>query len=251
VPTIDLLLLALAGLALLSMPVFAVVSRRRPRDPEVVARPRTALLGYWVRDWLMWAVGPFERGLVRARWSPFTLNVAGLVCGVLAGAAYAASALTVAGCLVLAGGLADILDGRIARARGVTSARGAFLDSTLDRFTESLAFLGIVPYFRDRPLIAFAAALALAGSLLVSYARARGEAAGASVQGGMMPRAERLVLLGLASMLDGLVTRAIGARPGSLLAWGLIVIAVGSLGTSVWRTARIARIMRERRNPGS
>lgn len=239
----DAVAVGLAAVLLLTIPIFAVISRGKPLDPEVAKRPASALLSYWIRDWVMWLIGPIERFFVRARLSPDVFNYAGAIFGAAAGVAYGNRALALGGWLVLLGGASDIFDGRIARARGITNQRGAFLDSTLDRFAETFAFIGIALYYATRPLEVLATALALGGSLLVSYARARGEALGVSCKEGIMQRAERLVLLALASLLDGTVTTALGWGQGSVLFGVIVVIGLGSLGTAVFRTIYIARVL--------
>lgn len=239
--------LLLVAVLLLTMPVFALKARRRPMDADVARRPSTVLLGYWVRDWLMWVIGPLERVLVGAKVSPDVFNYLGVFMGAAAGVAFALSQLAVAGWLVLLGGAADIFDGRIARAQGVASDRGAFLDSTLDRFAETFAFMGLAVFFAGAPWQTAALALALGASLLVSYTRAKGDALGVQCRGGVMQRAERLVLLALAALLDGPVTRRAGWPPGTLLAVAVAIIAVGALGTAVYRTVRIASELGERR----
>jgi phosphatidylglycerophosphate synthase len=241
--SIDRFALGLVALCLLSMVVFALSRSSREHDPEVARRRRTVLLGFWVRDWVMWALGPFERAMVGARVSPLVFNVAGVVMGVVAGVAYARGSLSLGGWMVLLGGLCDILDGRIARARGMVSRSGAFIDSTLDRFAETFAFMGLALYFAGSPAKTLATLGALGGSLLVSYARARGEAHGVSQSGGLMQRAERLVILALASLLDSPLAAGLGWAPGTLLAGAIAVIAVGSIGTAIYRTVAIARIL--------
>ena len=241
-----LLAVALAGAVLLTMPLFALAARRRPRDADVARRPATVLLGYWVRDWVMWLIAPAERALVASGVSPDVFNYLGAGFGLLAGVAYARGAAAAAGWCVLFGGLADILDGRIARARGIASARGEFLDSMLDRFAETFAFAGLVLYFGRRPLAAAAAALALGASMLVSYARAKGDAVGVACRGGVMQRAERLVLLAVASLADAPAAAGLGWAPGTVLAGACALIAFGALGTAVYRTAYIARALRAR-----
>ena len=243
---VDTLAVALAVALLLTMPVFALVARGRPMDAEVARRGRTLLLGHWVRDWLIWVLGPLERGFVRARVSPDAFNVLGALFGLAAGVAFARGSLSVAGWLILLGGTADIFDGRIARARGIANAYGAFLDSTLDRFAETFTFLGLAVYFAPSRWMALATAGALGASLLVSYTRARGEGVGVSHKGGVMQRAERLVLLGLAAVLDPAVTARTGWPPGSLVAAAVAVIAVGAFGTALYRTSAIAATLRDR-----
>lgn len=236
--------LVLVALVVLTMPVFALVSRGRPGDPDVAKRPTTVILGRWVRDWVMWLVSPLERALVASGISPDVLNVLGAVFGLAAGAAYIGAATTLAGWMILLGGLADIMDGRVARARGLASPYGEFLDSMLDRFAEAFAFAGLAFYAARTPLGALAVALAVGGSLLVSYARAKGDAVGVACRGGVMQRAERLVLLALASILDRSVTSAAGWRPGTLIVYAVWIIGIGALGTALYRTVFIARTLR-------
>jgi len=242
----DRVALAIAAVAVLSMPVYAIVRAPRPGDPDVARRPATMLLGRWVRDWLMWAIAPFERLLVALRVSPLAFNVLGVVCGAAAGFAYVRGAFGPGGWLVLLGGLADVLDGRLARAQNVVSPAGAFLDSTLDRFAEVFALAGLAAFYAAAPWRVLVVSLALGGSLLVSYTRARGEGLGISYQGGVMARAERLVLLALASLLDGWASPALGAAPGTLVLWAVAAIAAGSLGTALHRTVAIARALARR-----
>ena len=81
--------LIVAAIVLLTMPVFAVVSRTRPMDADVARRPTTFLLGYWVRDWLMWLISPLERRFVAWELSPDLFNYLGGALGLAAGIAYA------------------------------------------------------------------------------------------------------------------------------------------------------------------
>src|SRR5688500_8999641 len=233
--------LSLVAVLLLTLPVYAVVSRGRPIDPEVARRPKTILLGHWVRDWIMWVIGPMERGFVRAGLSPDIFNFVGAMLGLAAGVAFATGAFTLAGWLVLLGGAADIFDGRIARARGLANKYGEFLDSTLDRFSETFAYTGLALRLAHTPWMALATALALGGSMLVSYTRAKGEALGVSCKGGIMQRAERLVLLALAALLDAPLSARAGWAPGTILGLAVAAIGLGSLGTAAYRTWFIAR----------
>lgn len=245
----DLLALAVSLLLLASMPVFALVSRGRPLDPEVAARPRTAILGHWVRDWLMWVIAPLERLFLALKIPPVVFNWAGMTLGAAAGVAYAAGSFPLAAWLVLLGGAADIFDGRIARARGIASRAGAFLDSTLDRFAETFAYAGLVVWFRTSMWGVLMVALAMGGSLLVSYTRARGEGLGVHYKGGLMQRAERLVLLALASLLDPVMVRLWGWPPGRLLLGTIAFIGLASLATAFHRTIAIARELERGETP--
>jgi len=239
----DTLPLWFLALVLATMPVFALVSRNRPMDPDVARRSASALLGFWVRDWLMWLIGPIERALIRARVSPDFFNYLGVAFGIASGVAFAWHELAWAGWAILFGGLADIFDGRIARARGLANRYGAFMDSTLDRFTEVFSFIGVTWYLSGTPFGAALSVTAICGSLLVSYTRARGEAVGVSGTGGVMQRAERLVLLALGGLADRALTTRMEWSEGTVLMAVVALIAVGSMGTAVYRTASIAKTL--------
>jgi phosphatidylinositol phosphate synthase len=238
---VDLLVLVIAvGLAVATMPVYAL--RRRGVDPLESSARGTFVLGSFVREWFYWFVRPAEVGLLALGVSPLALNLTGVAFGVAAGGCFATGRLVTGGWAVLLGGVADVLDGRIARARGLASRRGAFLDSTLDRFAEFGAFVGLAIWSRDSLLAITLVVVTLGGSLLVSYTRARGESVGLVCKVGILQRAERLLLLGFGGILDPMVSTWLGRpAPGALLIPVLGLVAVGTVGTAIFRTIWIAR----------
>jgi CDP-diacylglycerol--glycerol-3-phosphate 3-phosphatidyltransferase len=240
-----LVIAAVLGAALLSMPVFALAHRGR-RDPDATRKGSRFVLGLgdFLVHWLMWAIGPVERGLLRAGAGPGHVNAAGLLFGLASGALVGLGRLEAGGAAIGLAGVCDVLDGRLARARGAASPYGKFVDSTLDRFVETAAFLGFAVYFADRPWGPLVVAAGLGGSLLVSYAQARGETVGVSGSGGLMQRAERLVLQILGCLLDPALCRGLGLAEGTVLFWVLAATAVGALGTAIHRTVWIARRLR-------
>ena len=234
-----LVLLGILALALLSMPVYAARAAGR-RDPLDLAQRGSFVLGGFVRSWFYWFIGPIERLSLALRLSPTAFNLLGVAFGVASGVAFAAGQLGLGGWAVLLGGAADVLDGRIARAQGVEGPRGAFLDSTLDRFAEVGAFVGLAVYVQASTPALIAVAAGLGGSLLVSYARARGESVGVVCKVGIMQRAERLLLVGFGGILDPMVAAGSGWNEGTLLLALLVLVAVGTIGTAVYRTIWIA-----------
>lgn len=238
-------LLVVLGSALVSLAVFALL-RRAPSDPDAEKKGSRFLLGVGdlLVHWLMWAIGPVERAMLRLGTTPDHMNAAGLLLGALSGVLIGLGHLEAGGYAIVLSGLCDILDGRLARARGLANAYGKFIDSTLDRFVETFAFLGFVAYYRHLPAGAFVAATALAASLLVSYAQARGETVNVSGSGGLMQRAERLVLTAFGCLLDPTLSAALGRPEGTVLLWVLCLIAAGAFFTAVHRTIWIARRLR-------
>jgi len=124
--------------------------------------------------------------------------------------------LILAPLLMLASGLLDALDGALARLYGEATNFGGFFDSLLDRYADAIIICGIILGGLTDVTWGLAA---LMGSLLVSYARARAEAAGVKMESvGLTERAERLILLALASFLSFVWLEA--------LSWGVLVLAI-------------------------
>ena len=117
-----------------------------------------------------------------------------------------------AGGLILFAGLFDMLDGQVARLGNMKSTFGALYDSVLDRYSELIMFLGICYYLVAHHyfLSSIFAFIALIGSMMVSYVRARAEGLGIECKGGLMQRPERVVTIGLCAVLCGLSSLYIG-----------------------------------------
>jgi len=230
--------------ALASMAVYRTTSAGRAGEDRT-GRGGSFVLGFWVRNWFYWLIRPVTRASVAIGLTPLFYNLVAVACGLGSGYAFATGHFPIAGWLVFLSGLADVFDGEVARATHVADARGAFLDSTLDRFSEFFAFVGLGYYFATG-WQGLAIVTALGGSLLVSYTRARGESVGVLCKVGVMQRAERMLLLGLASILDPWLSDRIDHDLGTIVSWAVAVIAVGTVWTSVHRTLWIARALKGR-----
>jgi len=119
-----------------------------------------------------------------------------------------------AGGLILFAGLFDMVDGQVARLGNMKSTFGALYDSVLDRYSELIMFLGICYYLVAQHyfLSSIAAFVALIGSMMVSYVRARAEGLGIESRGGLMQRPERIVTIGFCAVLSGLSSIYIGGN---------------------------------------
>lgn len=163
-----------------------------------------------LRDVVYRIINPITNWLVRTRVHPNALTTLGFAVTCFAGIMFDQRHVRTAGLLVLLGGLFDIFDGRVARLSGLGSKFGAFYDSTLDRISETVVFLGLLSLYNDYRLelgdvgMIYLIMLALAGSQMVSYTRARAEAMGIDCRVGLMPRAERIVLIGTSALFFGL-----------------------------------------------
>jgi CDP-diacylglycerol--glycerol-3-phosphate 3-phosphatidyltransferase len=236
--------LGATAITVLSMIVFGAAFHHGYRDQDAENKGSRFLLGTFLVHWFMWALGPVERALLRCGATPDHMNLGGLVFGLASGVAIATGRLELAGWAILLAGACDVLDGRLARELRAASPYGKFIDSTLDRFVETFAYLGFAIYYAHwlgGPVIV---AAGLGGSLLVSYAQARGETVGVTGAGGLMQRAERLVLTLLGCLFDPVLSRALDRREGTVLLAILSLIAIGAFITAAHRTFWIARRLR-------
>ncbi|HYJ80481.1 MAG TPA: CDP-alcohol phosphatidyltransferase family protein [Longimicrobiaceae bacterium] len=183
-------------------------------------------------------------GLVRRRVSPNLITTIGALVNVAAGLAFFLFQIQLGGALVLLGGFVDIVDGHVAKRAGLQSVFGSFYDSTTDRIAEVVVLLGVMSLYLGRepnigePWMAFVVAAALAGSMLVSYTRAKAEALGIDCKVGLMQRAERILLLGGASLLFGSWNR------GIVLTWVMLAMAVLTNLTAMYRIYWVYRYLR-------
>ncbi|MBI4294685.1 MAG: CDP-alcohol phosphatidyltransferase family protein [Chloroflexi bacterium] len=149
------------------------------------------------------------------------------------GAAYliAVGYLAWAALVVVAAGICDVLDGALARLRG-SSKFGALLDSTLDRLSEGALLFGVMVFYggqgdTGKMLLTY---VALVGSVLVSYIRARGESLGLSYKGGLLTRAERIVVLVLGLLLNSIS----GGRSLVAALWLLMAFSYFTSAQRLW-----------------
>ncbi len=234
------------GATVLSMAVYSALGPRRDSDQTKKRGQLFLGAGDFLLHWAMWAIGPLTNASMRLGLTPDFYNYAGLLLGVGGGVLIAFGQVEVGGWVITASGIADILDGRIARLRGVASDFGDFVDSTFDRFVEAAAFLGFLWLLRPDPGGPFLAAFAMAGSLIVSYARARGEVLGVLCTGGLMQRGERLVLTCLTCLADRPLCRVLSVPENTVVLVMLALIGIATFSTAVHRTWWIAARLKER-----
>ncbi|NTU47667.1 MAG: CDP-alcohol phosphatidyltransferase family protein [Syntrophobacteraceae bacterium] len=191
--------------------------------------------------------------LVSLEVKPNHITFLGLFASMGAGIAFVFSPVA-GGLLTLLTGLLDTLDGSLARALGQTRKFGAFLDSVLDRYTEFIIYLGIWFFFyrqgASTPFFSLVILLILFGSLMVSYTRARAEGLGEHCAVGVFQRGERIVMIGLAGILNPLANQVIGAprehwSHDILMVMVLVVLAVGTNWTALWRFLHVLNNLRK------
>jgi CDP-diacylglycerol---glycerol-3-phosphate 3-phosphatidyltransferase len=197
-----------------------------------------SLLPAWVKETVRAILDPIVRLALAMHVTANTVTVLGLVITVVAAILIGSGGL-LAGALILMGGsLLDAVDGALARATGGGTPFGGFLDSTIDRASEAIVYLAIAAYYLQSssptwPVLA--AFIALAGSFMVSYSRARAEGIGVSAAVGIAPRTERLVLI-----ITGLGLAGLGIGPALIAAlWIIAALTVATTAQRIWHVWRL------------
>ena len=183
-------------------------------------------------------VKPLGDGLRRTGLTPDHLTIVGLVVGAAAAFVIGAGELRIGLVLVILAALPDLLDGALARASGAASQRGAFFDSTVDRLTDALLLGGIAWHLASTEsahmsILPFAV---MAVSSLISYQRAKAESLGLEAKGGLMERAERIVLICLGLLFDVLLI------PILWVMLALTCVTAVQRFVKVWRQAAVAPV---------
>jgi CDP-diacylglycerol--glycerol-3-phosphate 3-phosphatidyltransferase len=194
-------------------------------------------IGTWVRGYVLVVGG----ALARLGLSANMLTVIGLLLNAAVATVIASGHPRWGGALLLVASVFDMLDGAVARATGTISKFGGFLDSTLDRYSESVVFLGVLIYLLDTDDAKTGSILvyiATVGSLMISYARARAEALGWKASVGLVARPERVILLALCLLIDHPL-------------WALWALAVLTHVTAATRIHHVWRLSRRESAPST
>ena len=192
-------------------------------------------------------INPLIHGLIKLHVTPNMITTLGFLGNIGAAACfiYAALALqngdtagafcdtTWGGGIILFAGLFDMIDGRLARLGNMSTTFGAMWDSVLDRYSELISLFGIVLIFLlgNQFWLGVVSFVAMIGSVMVSYVRARAEGLGIECKVGLMQRPERVVVLAFTAIASGLLSNL------QWLAVGMTIIAILANITAFWRIA--------------
>jgi CDP-diacylglycerol--glycerol-3-phosphate 3-phosphatidyltransferase len=172
-------------------------------------------------------LAPLARGLSSGRVDPNVITLLGFIPAAAAGLAFALGRVRLGGVFILVSGLFDMMDGLVAKLGNRQTRFGAILDSTVDRYAETVIFIGLAVLFRATFGL-YGVILALSGSLMVSYVKARAEGLGFSCDVGMLQRPERMLIILVGALLG------IG-----YLRWAIWIVAVLANITALERLLRV------------
>jgi CDP-diacylglycerol--glycerol-3-phosphate 3-phosphatidyltransferase len=184
------------------------------------------------------AMKPIGDALRRTGLTPDHLTIVGLVVGAGAAVAIGAGELGIGLALAILAALPDLLDGALARASGAASQRGAFFDSTVDRITDALLLGGIAWHLAstESAHMAMLPVAVMGVSSLISYQRAKAESLGLEAKGGLLERAERIVLICLGLLFEVLLI------PILWVMLALTCVTAVQRFVKVWRQAAVAPV---------
>ena len=203
------------------------------------------MLTAWLRKTFRGVLEAVARFFNRLGVSPNQLTLIGLILQGIVAAVIAAGYLQLAGILLIFFSIFDAFDGTLARMTGQVSRFGAFFDATIDRYAESIVLFGLLVYYSGQPdsttqtLLIY---VAIVGSLLVSYTRAKAESLGIPCKEGILTRAERVVLLVIGLLLG--TWQPIAALPDALTVV-LWLLAILSNVTAIQRVLAVHKTVRE------
>lgn len=188
------------------------------------------------------AVRPIGQLLRRSGLTPDHLTVVGLLIGIGAAFVIGAGHLRWGLVLVILAAVPDLLDGALAKASGASSQRGAFFDSTVDRATDIVLLGGVAWYLvqHQDPRLSVLAFAVMGASSLISYQRAKAESLGLDAKGGLMERAERVVLLCIGLLWEPLLV------PVLWIMLALTLLTAVQRFVKVWRQAEVAAVTQAR-----
>jgi CDP-diacylglycerol--glycerol-3-phosphate 3-phosphatidyltransferase len=189
------------------------------------------------------AVRPIGMLLRRTGMSPDHLTILGILFALAAAVSIAQGALRGGFALVILAALPDMLDGALAKASNTASQRGAFFDSVIDRVTDSVLFGGVAWYFASEksPHLALLPMAIMGFSSLISYERAKAEALGLYAKGGLMERAERIIVLLFGLLFDSLLVPVL---------WIMLILTVITAVQRffvVWKQAEVSHTVKAKR----
>ena len=182
-------------------------------------------------------LGPVGSGLRRLGINADHVTAVGLAVSIGTGVAVASGYLLLGLLLLILSGALDLFDGAVAKASSTSTARGAFFDSVSDRVSDSFVLGGVAWYLASsrHDHTAVLALAVLAVSFLVSYERARAEALGFDARGGLMERAERMILVGVGLAFSSVLI------PVLWILLALTALTAGQRFVRVWRQASVAQ----------
>ncbi len=196
---------------------FSLTWPKRQQSKETLSRVHKSFIGIFLIEFWYWFTNPVLFACKKLKLTPNHVTIFSLFLSIFTGMIYAMGYIATGGWLLIFSGSLDLIDGRLARETNSVTKAGAFLDSCLDRYSDSFVLMGIAVFYLTKtmePSIAGTESqiiyitmpvvimLLIVGTTAMSYIKARGETVGLKTKKGLMQRPERVMMLSIYSVLD-------------------------------------------------
>ncbi len=227
-------LILINGGFILGYLIFLVLGKGSKKHHELKDKSESKIIWSSLQNYWFAITEPVVKLLIKAKVTPNMITVIGVFISGVSGLLFANGNWGSAGWIMIAGGVFDLFDGRVARATNSVSKQGAYLDSVMDRYSDGLILGGLAIAFREHWLLYFLI-LCFIGFYSVSYTKARAEASGIKCNVGMFQRPERIFSLGLSAIFSPLFSYYLNIDAPFLIYLVIVVLGIGTVATSIYR----------------
>jgi len=227
-------LLIINGGFILGYFVFLLAGKNKVLHADLKDKSESKLLFTSLKNYWFTITEPCVQKLIKLGITPNMITMLGLVISITAGVCFGLKSWGLAGWTMVAGGVFDLFDGRVARATNKVTVAGAYLDAVTDRYSDGAILGGLTWAFHDHWLLFFII-LSYIGFYSVSYTKARAEAFGVRCDVGTFQRPERIFSLGMCAIFSPIVSYYFNIEPPILIYAVIIVLGIGTLITSIYR----------------
>src|SRR3989338_1587937 len=240
-------ILLINAFVLTSVAYFALTGKGdRHKAHDAAHRHTSKFLNRFFKELWVWWTDPVALAMAKARMTPNIITMIGFLFSPLTAILFALGHFGYAGWMMVVGATFDLFDGRVARVTGKETKSGEFFDSVMDRISEGICFIGLAYYFRESWIFFFVLA-GLLGSMLVSYTRAKGDSVGVPCKSGSMQRPERIVYIGVSSILQPAATLLLlpffATPPPFLVMAAIVFVGMMTNATTVYRMIYIMNVL--------
>lgn len=214
--------------------IFLMLGKGQKKHGELKDNSDSKIIWSSLQNYWFTITEPVVRLLIGLKITPNMITIIGVMISGLAGILFANGNWGSAGWTMIAGGVFDLFDGRVARSTNTVSKRGGYLDSVMDRYSDGLILGGLAVAFRSNWLLYFII-LCFIGFYSVSYTKARAEASGVKCDVGVFQRPERIFSLGLSAIFSPLFSYYLNIEAPFLIYLVVMILGVGTVATSIYR----------------
>lgn len=227
-------LIAINGGFILGYILFLLFGFNKKMHGELKNKAGSKLIISSLQNYWFTITEPFVKLFIRAGITPNMITIIGLSISIASAYFFWEARWGLAGWIMIAGGVFDLFDGRVARATEKVTKAGAYLDSVTDRYSDGFILAGLTLGLKDTWLL-LPLLLCFIGFFSVSYAKARAEASGIKCNVGFFQRPERIFSLGLSAIFSPIISYYSGIEQPWLLYIVITILGLGTLITSIYR----------------